>query len=155
MKVRVFSACSTSTTPLTKPSPGERGDRGEIVDDAISLENPDPRFRDYLLAVKTKVQSNWAFPCVKNPTTEDCEYRPARLVIDFGILANGRVQYVELRESSGMQIYDDSAVNAVRLSSPFPQIPDDVMRALKGSTGMPIRATFNYKVDYKARPRQR
>src|SRR5207247_1290597 len=138
----LLSACSTSTKPIAKPSPAEHGDRGAVAADTISLNHPDPRFRDYLAAVKKRVQSNLVYPCMKNQDTQQCEYRSARLEIEFGILRKGRVQFVELRESSGIQIYDDAAVNAIRLSSPFPEIPDEIMRALKeGSTGMPILAS--------------
>lgn len=130
---------------------GLGGGRGGITGEPIPLDSPDPKFGEYLARVKEKIQANWGFPCVKNHVTKDCEYRSAQLVIEFGILKDGRVQFVELRRSSGMEIYDDYALNAIKLSSPFPEIPRDIMLTLKGSTGLPIAATFNYMVETSIR----
>jgi hypothetical protein len=39
-------------------------------------------------------------------------------------------------------VLDDYAMNAVRLASPFPPIPDQMSRG-----GIPVMAVFNYIID--------
>jgi TonB family protein len=115
---------------------------GGIEGEPIPLDSPDPRYNDYLDRVRRQIKANWAYPCLRNPGTRECEYRSATLVIAFGIQKTGRLQVVEVRASSGMSIYDDYAVNAIKLASPFPEVPAAMLR--NGSGGLPILATFNY-----------
>ena len=65
-----------------------------------------------------------------------------QLVIEFGIAKDGKVPFVTVLRSSGYPIYDDYAVNAVKLASPFPPIPDTFSKK-----GVPIHATFSYVVE--------
>src|SRR5207249_10050052 len=83
----------------------------------------------------------WAYPCVNNPATGQCEYKSAQLVIEFGILRDGRVPFVIVRKESDFDIYDEYAVNAIKLASPFPPMPDSVADGRKGRA---ILATFSY-----------
>jgi TonB family protein len=62
-------------------------------------------------------------------------------------LKAGVVQYVDVKKSSGSALYDDAAVQAIRSSAPFPEVPAVLMEARPGSTGIPIRARFNYVVE--------
>jgi TonB family protein len=73
--------------------------------------------------------------------TGECEYKNAQVFVEFGLAKDGRVQYVDVLRSSGFQIYDDYAVNAVKLSSRLPEVPDSVSR-----TGFPVRVRFTYSV---------
>ena len=84
------------------------------------------------------------YPCVKDDATGRCEYKSAQLVIEFGILKDGRVPFVTVRAQSGLDIYDEYAVNAIKLASPFPAIPDEMTGK---KTGIPILATFSYIVE--------
>jgi len=53
-----------------------------------------------------------------------------------------------VRRSSGFAIYDDYAVNAIKLGSPFPPVPKEMMVHMKvTSTGVSIVAIFTYMVD--------
>ena len=55
--------------------------------------------------------------------------------------------FVTVRESSGMDIYDDRAVAAVRAASPFLRVPAEMMATAKADgAGVTIRAAFNYKL---------
>jgi TonB family protein len=119
--------------------------RGGILGETILLDSKDPDFSDYLERVRQLIKQNWGFPCIKNADTRVCEYKGARLVVDFGILRQGPVQFVEVRQSSGWPIYDDYAVNAIKFASPFPPVPPALMAKMeRGSTGMPIRVNFVY-----------
>ena len=122
--------------------------RGGIVGEPIPLDSKDPDFSDYLERVRQLIKRNWGYPCVKNVDTRECEYKSARLVVDFGILRHGPVQFVEVRQASGWSIYDDYAVNAIKLASPFPPVPAGLMARLeRGSTGIPIRVNFTYMTE--------
>jgi TonB family protein len=124
---------------------GLTGGRGGIEGEPIPLDSQDPRYSDYLERVRRKIQGNWSYPCMKNPVTHVCEHKGAQLIVEFGILKDGRVQFVELRQSSGFEIYDDYAINAIKLSSPFPDVPPAMILGMKrGSTGIAIVAHFHY-----------
>src|SRR5207247_11476462 len=60
----------------------------------------------------------------------------------FGIRKDGALAFVNVLKSSGFQIYDDYAVNAVKQAAPFPPIPDTL-----SAKNVPIRATFRYVVE--------
>jgi len=52
-------------------------------------------------------------------------------VIVFGILKDGRVPMLEVSQQSGYDVYDDYAVNAIKLASPFPPVPASLMATAK------------------------
>jgi TonB family protein len=90
--------------------------------------------------VRRRIKDKWGYPCEKNDTTKECEYKSTQLMIQFGIAKNGELRFVTVVRSSGHPIYDDYAVNAIKLAS-FPPIPDTFSK-----TGVPIVAQFNYVV---------
>jgi TonB family protein len=127
---------------------GLKGGRGGIEGEPIPLDSGDTKFSDYLERLRRRIKANWGFPCLKNESTRACEYKTTSLVVEFGILKDGRLQFVEIVQPSGYRIYDDYAVNAIKLSSPFPVVPASMIMAMRqGSTGVAIVARFNYVVD--------
>src|SRR5262249_25988593 len=125
-------------------APGGTADgRGGIEGEPIPLDSKDPRYNDYLDRIRRMIKEKWGFPCEKNPRTRECEYKTAVLVIEFGITREGVVPFVNVLKTSGYQIYDDYAVNAIKLAAPFPQMP----ATMGGPKGVPIVATFSYMVD--------
>jgi len=127
---------------------GTGAGRGGILGEPIQLDSKDPDFNDYLERIRRLIKQNWLYPCVKNPETHACEFKSARLVVDFGILKHGPVQFVDLQKSSGYAIYDSYAVNAIKLASPFPPVPAALMaRFPAGSAGVPIRVNFVYMLE--------
>jgi hypothetical protein len=131
---------------------GVPGGRGGILGEAVPLESKDPRFGDYIERVRRAIQEKMVrYPCIKNATTFECEPKNAELVIEFGILKNGGLQFLELRLPSGMAVYDDYSANAIKLAS-FPAIPPEIMQTRPpGSTGIPIAAHFMYRVELSFR----
>ncbi len=127
------------------PAGGLGSGRGGITGEPIPLDSKDPKFSDYLDKIRERIRSKWDYPCVKDERTLTCDYKSAELVIEFGILKSGKLQFIELRAASGLPIYDDYAMNAIKLASPFPEVPAAIMAMAKaGSTGIPIVAHFQY-----------
>ncbi len=73
----------------------------------------------YLKLVERRVDENWA--------THGIDLRGMRgdPVVRFTITRDGSLSSVLMEKSSGSPDLDDSAVQAVRESSPFPPLPDD------------------------------
>ena len=130
---------------LRRGAGGRGAGRGGIEGDAVPLDSKDDRFSDFLEKVRQKIKANWGYPCVKNHSTRECEYLSAQLIVEFGILKSGELQFVEVLRPSGYAIYDGYAVTAIRLASPYPKVPAQMMEQMKaGSTGTVIVAKFNY-----------
>ena len=127
---------------------GGRGQgRGGIEGDPIPLDSDDARFSEYLEQVRRRIKENWGYPCVRNAVTRECKVHETSLLVDFGILKDGRVQFVEVVRMADHALYDEYAVNAIKLASPFPPVPAAIMRTRPaGSTGFPIRVHFIYVV---------
>jgi protein TonB len=122
--------------------------RGGIEGEPIPLDSRDERYDEFLRQLRRKIQEKWGFPCVRNAATRECEYKNTSLVVEFGILKDGQLQFIEVVQSSGFPIYDEYAVTAIKLASPFPRVPAAMLaRAKPGSTGVPIMAKFNYIVE--------
>lgn len=133
---------------LGRGGPGGAGGRGEgragIEGEPIPLDSKDPKYNDYLDRVRRLIKAKWVYPCLKDDATGRCEYKSAQLVIEFGILKDGRVPFVIVRKASEFDIYDEYAANAIKLASPFPPVPDSMTGNRKG---IPILATFSYVVE--------
>jgi protein TonB len=132
-------------TALRRGSGGAGGraeGRAGIEGEPIPLDSANPKHSDYLDQIRRRIKEKWGFPCVKNESTRQCEYKTTQLVIEFGVAKDGKVPFVTVLRSSGYPIYDDYAVNAVKLASPFPPIPDSFSKK-----GVPIHATFSYVVE--------
>ena len=81
-----------------------------------------PEAERYKQRVREQIMSVWAYPCVQ--VTEDrCEHKDADLDVEFELLASGELQSVKVVRSSGIEIYDSYAVNAIRLAAPYPPVP--------------------------------
>ena len=121
-----------------------------VLDEAepIPIDSRDPRYSRYLSWVRDMIKAKWGYPCVQDGATGKCEYKSAHLVVEFGIFTDGRLAHVVVKESSGMTIYDESAVGAIKAASPFPPVPPALMATARpGSAGVRIVAKFNYLVE--------
>ncbi len=127
---------------------GGRGQgRGGITGDPIPLDTDDPRFHEYFEQIRRRIQAKLTYPCIKSRSTFDCEYKTTVVVVHFGILKNGQLQFVESYRSSEWAIYDEYSLNAIRLAQPFPPVPPALMASLRpGTTGVPIAGHFNFTV---------
>jgi len=119
------------------PGGGLVGGRGGIEGEPIPLDTKDPKFGDYFERLRRAIQEKWLYP------REAAEKNiGGQLVLEFGIARDGQLRFIELRRSSGVVVLDDYAINAVKLASPFPPIPDGI-----GRSGIPVVAVFNYIIE--------
>lgn len=91
----------------TKPAAGtEQGQK--------SVGSASPEFQPYLTEMHKQISGKWQPPAVNKDT---------EVVVKFTILKNGHVVDEEIVQSSGVKEVDDSALAALRRSSPLPPLP--------------------------------
>jgi protein TonB len=86
--------------------------------------------------VKQRIYANWDYPY-------EAQQRglQGQLVIEFHIAKDGRLQFIELRNSSGQVILDNTALMAVKLAQMYPPLPDAMRREV-----LPVVGIFVYKL---------
>ena len=111
-------------------SPGGGGGRPGI--DAM----PEPDFGPYIAELQRRIKRNW------NPPSDD---RDKRIVAMFTIARDGRLLSLRIQTSSGVKVADEAALNAVRASAPFRQLPAN----FRGND-IDVQFIFDYNV-YRGR----
>ncbi len=106
--------------PIPGTEPARTGARTESVNEPVSAE--DFKFPEYLAVIRNKIEQNWSPP----PGIKGTKAK-----VFFRILRSGRVAGAELKESSGNFYFDQAAVRAILLSSPFPEMPDGFYKELE------------------------
>ncbi|HUM15040.1 MAG TPA: TonB family protein [Candidatus Nitrosotalea sp.] len=112
------------------------GGRGGVEGQPIPLDTPEPKFQDYFNKVRERIKSKWVYP---RPAGE--RGIEGELLIEFHIAKDGRLEFIELRHSSGTQILDEAAMTAVKLAQPFPPVPDDIAKST-----LAINGQFRYQI---------
>jgi len=115
---------------------GLRGGRGGIEGEPIPLDTKDPRYTDYFDKIRHRIRANWIYPREAGERGIG-----GQLLIEFVIAKDGHLSAVELRHSSGVEILDRFALNAVKLAQPFPPVPDSVAKV-----ALPIAGIFTYQI---------
>lgn len=113
---------------------GLKGGRGGIEGEAIPLDTPDEKYQDYFNKIRERIKRNWPYP-------QEAANRgiQGELLVEFGIAKSGELQFIEKRRSSGTEILDVYAMNAVQLAAPFPPVPDGLSKG-----GLAIAVQFRY-----------
>lgn len=75
------------------------------------------RANEYIAVIWSRVKGNWTLPPALMPK-ENIE-----TIIDVKISRNGTLEHMGFEKSSGNRYFDDSAIKAVKKSSPFPPLP--------------------------------
>lgn len=88
---------------------------GFMQNKGIMLENADFKYSYYTTAIVKKISRYWQWSNV---------YSSYRAVVYFRIEKDGFVKVVEIKESSGDEGFDDNAIRAVQLASPFAPLPE-------------------------------
>lgn len=104
------------TSQLTKLVSGDGLISGPVVD------LPSFKYDYYLGLIKNKVDNRWSQPVVHNKTKQ--------ALIAFTINRNGGISNLRVADTSGDNYFDQSALRAVTLATPFPPLP----RGFKGDT---------------------
>jgi protein TonB len=105
----------------------------------------------YFETVRRQIRQHWTFPCVKRAATGACEYHSASVRVQLALRPDGTLAYVDVVTSSGLLIYDESALAAVRRAAPFPPVPEEVMAQWRKKDGnLPLNMNFNYVVERPA-----
>jgi len=115
---------------------GLLGGRGGVEGEPIPLDSPDPKFQDYLRKVREKIRANWSYPREAGDRGIEGE-----LLIEFHIAKDGHLEYIELRQTSGTEILDFYAMNAIKFASPFPPVPDTLAKQ-----SLAIHGQFRYQI---------
>jgi protein TonB len=112
------------------------GGRGGVEGTPIPLDTQEPKYQDYFNKVRERIKANWIYP---RPAGE--RGIEGELLIEFHIAKDGRVSYIQLRNSSGTQILDDAALTAIKLAQPFPPVPDAIAKQT-----LAINGQFKYQI---------
>jgi TonB family protein len=83
----------------------------------FNIENYD--LTPWAKRVLLSIQKNWVIPLA----TEKNVDQPAEIIIV--IEKNGKISSIKVKQSSNSNTFDQAAVNALRLSSPLPNLPQD------------------------------
>jgi TonB family protein len=100
------------------------------------------RDHPYVTAVRRRIHDFWSYPCVPDAESGGCEYKEAVVAVEIGIDADGALANVRVDTSSGIPLYDEAALNAVRAAAPFDAVPDEVRRIGERVTVFVLR--FHY-----------
>ncbi len=89
-------------------------------------------WKPYMIALERKIKSNWTPP--KSDISK-------RVVVVFEITKDGKLLSPKITKSSGNEIADRAALDAIIISEPFEPLPSE----FKGES-VPIEFTFDYNV---------
>jgi len=100
----------------------------------IPLNTPDPRYAEYFLEIKKRIEAHWVYPqeAVRR-------HQSGQGVVEFVLRKDGTLRLVEIARSSGVAVLDRYVLNAIRFAAPFPPVPDQI-----GADGIPISLNFTY-----------
>jgi TonB family protein len=115
---------------------GLRGGQGGVEGDPVPLDTPEPKYQEYFNRIREKIRRNWGYP--REAAEREIE---GQLLVEFHIAKDGRLEFLELRRSSGHSVLDDYALNAVRLADPFPPVPDGIAKNI-----LVISGSFRYQI---------
>jgi TonB family protein len=104
--------------PTPPPAPSAGGGRGLSVGETAGGDTPgipaDFHFTYYIERMLALIESRWYKPAVPPGT---------RARVGFVILKSGRVEGIQLEESSGNSSFDRAALRAMYAANPLPPLP--------------------------------
>ena len=102
-----------------EPVTGKKDDAAPVVrEDRVSLTEGNSPYRDYLVAVKRKIEHQWGYP-------GEALDRGAvgTVVLEFAIAATGALAGTRVLEPSGESVLDREALRVVQAAAPFQPLP--------------------------------
>ncbi len=107
------------------------GDAEEVV---VDINTRDNKFFSYLNHLKNKIQGVWVYP-----SSAARSGIGGTLTIEFSVAKTGELLFVNLLDSSGHAILDQSAMAAIRTAAPYYPFP-----ARLKAKRIRVRANFHY-----------
>lgn len=102
--------------PQAKPMPGaDQAARSTASGGQISLDTAQFPYTYYTNMIVKKIGRNWQW---------GTGFGQMKTVLYFKIRRSGDITDVGVKKSSGDRLFDQQAVRAIKLSSPFPPLPD-------------------------------
>jgi len=89
---------------------------GMVAETGVTVGNTDPALAYYFVLIQDKITGNWTPPKMGPGTA-------ASASVSLRILRSGQLRDLAIDASSGDRALDDSALRAVRLSTPLPPLP--------------------------------
>ncbi|MFH0958566.1 MAG: TonB family protein [Pseudomonadota bacterium] len=114
--------------------PNEFFPDGDIEEAVVDINTREDKFFSYMLHLKRKIQGVWVYP-----TTAARSGIGGSLSVEFSIAKNGDLIYVNLLDSSGHTILDESAIKAIKSAAPYYPFPPRLH-----AKRLRIRANFIY-----------
>jgi protein TonB len=110
------------TEPVSFTNTSELGPIGSAPTEfreeiTVPLNSEDPRFKEYLEAVKRRILEIWRYPDDAEPGLR------GKVSIEFSIERDGTVSRVNVITTSGHIVLDRGATGAMHTASPFPPLP--------------------------------
>jgi TonB family protein len=105
---------------------------------AFPTDLAQPQSDLYLDQLRRRVESVWKYPNGSDNL---------QATVKFDLNRSGYVSDVVITKSSGRDDFDASVLQAVKSATPFPPIPDDLMRKAEGRK---VEMTFSRKPDKPA-----
>ncbi|MGA9109319.1 MAG: energy transducer TonB [Smithella sp.] len=101
---------------LKTPEPASASGRPAMSNAEINAQT-----NEYLGVVESRIKGHWMNPQALMPE------KNISSIIDIRIARSGALEYTKFEKRSGNRYFDDSALRAVKKSSPFPPLPYWVM----------------------------
>ncbi|NOZ84355.1 MAG: energy transducer TonB [Epsilonproteobacteria bacterium] len=105
---------------------------------AVSIATKDYRYASYMAHIKRQVESVWIYP---EEAIEKGE--TGVLFLFFVINRNGSLKNIKLINSSGREILDNAAINALKDAAPFPALPKRL-----NIDRLKVYASFQYNISF-------
>ena len=103
------------TAPQKEAEQKPSGGGSPYSSKGIMLENKNFKFSYYTNAIVKKISKYWQW----SSSISAC-----RAVVYFKINKRGYATDIKIKESSGDDVFDQNAIRAVELASPFPELPE-------------------------------
>lgn len=107
---------------------------GDVEEAVVDINTREDKFYSYMLHLKKKIEGVWVYPASAAKTGLG-----GSLAVEFSIAKDGQLLYVNLLDSSGHTILDESALRAIKSAAPYFPFPPR-LQAKK----LRIRANFIY-----------
>ena len=111
-------------------------DSNRNTEETISLDTRDKRYVSYTGIIKKRLASYWGYPREAKE-----QLMEGRSHVLFSLSREGMLTGITVTGSSGHEILDREAVDAIKRSAPFPPFPDSITAGR-----LNINVTFDYRL---------